>query len=389
MYKYSSFKKSSIIYIKDQSPKNTFYIITKGKAISYGTLNSNIEFNKGDILGFINTILNEPYFYNIKALEDMEVIELDVDEIINTKNKDLIRKIFNYLNSLLETWLGRYYLLISESKEIVKGKSKEEIFNMAKVYHKNGLDHVAYKLYKEYIKLFPDSEDIDEVKSNLSNIEPVSEPMKKGNNTFIYQKGYCLYTELECTNKIYIIKSGKIGIYNIVNLHKITRAVYSKNSIINGYKPTLEYQPLSTCAVLLEDSTIRVLTKEELLDAMENDNSTKFHYIKMLSMKIRNTILKIIVLNTDDIPAKLLITLYYILKTETLKNDVNSINLQYTVNDIKTIINIKNEEIFKKELNKIRTISISNDNYISITDIKNFIMEYKNTMNRISNMHNI
>ena len=378
MNKYSNlnFKKSSIIFIKDQSPKNSFYIIIKGKAVSYG-LDYNIEFKKGDILGLINVVLNEPYFYNIKALEDMEVIELNLDEIINTKNKDLTARIYEHLNASLETWLGRYYLLISENKEIVKEKTQEEILYMAKVYEKNGFYHVAYRLYKEYIKRFPnDKENINDVKKKLSNIEPIEEPLTKKDNVFHYKKGYCLYTELEGSDQLYIIKSGKIGIYNVVNLHQITRSIYSKNTIIDGYNPVMGYQPLSTSAVILEDSVIKVLKKEELLDIIENDNSIKLYYVKMLSMKIRNTILKIIVLNTNDMQAKLLITLYYITKTETLPNNIDSIKLPYKVNDIKTMLNIKNEEIVKKELNKIRAISISDDNYINIVDIRSFIAEY-------------
>ena len=64
MQKYNtlSFKKSSIIFIKDQNPKNYFYIIKKGKAVSHGTFNYEIEFKQGDMLGLINTVLNEPYF---------------------------------------------------------------------------------------------------------------------------------------------------------------------------------------------------------------------------------------------------------------------------------------------------------------------------------------
>ncbi len=389
MHKYNTlqFKKSSIIYIKDQNPKNSFYIITKGKAISYGTFHSNIEFNKGDILGLVNTTLNEPYFYNIKALEDTEVIELNLNEIINTNNRDLMIKIYNYLNSSLETWLGRYYLSVSESKEFVNEKTKEEILNMAKVYENNNFSHVSYKLYNEYINRFPNSEDIDEVKNKLSSIEPIEEPSEKRDNIFRYKKGYCLYTELEGSDRLYIIKSGKIGIYNVVNLHQITRAIYSKNSIIDGYNPVLEYQPLSTCAVILENSVIKVLKKEELLDIMEKDNSIKLYYIKMISIKIRNTILKIMALNTDEILSKLIITLYYILKTEIISEDVNFVHLLYSIHDIQTIINISDIKSVERELAKIRSVQISEDNRINITDIKGFIIEYKNCIHRITNMH--
>ena len=137
-----NFKKSSMIYIKDQNPKNSFYIITKGKAISYGTFNFNIEFNKGDIIGLVNAFLNEPYFFNIKALEDVEVIEIEIDDIIEMNNKELMVKIADNLDSAFEKWLGRYYLLLSENKEITNGKTQEEILNMIKVYHKNGFHNI-------------------------------------------------------------------------------------------------------------------------------------------------------------------------------------------------------------------------------------------------------
>ena len=120
MQKYNTlnFKKSSIICIKDQNPKKSFYIITKGKAISYRTFNFNVEFNKGDIIGLVNSLLNEPYFFNIKALEDVEVIEVETNDIINTNNKELMVKIADNLDSSFEKWLGRYYLLLSDDKAI-------------------------------------------------------------------------------------------------------------------------------------------------------------------------------------------------------------------------------------------------------------------------------
>lgn len=62
-------------------------------------------------------------------------------------------------------------------------------------------------------------------------------------------------------------------------------------------------------------------------------------------------------------------------------------NLPYKINDIKTILNLKNDEIIKKELNKIKAISISDDDHINVTDIKSFMIEYKNAINRVTNMY--
>ena len=120
---------------------------------------------------------------------------------------------------------------------------------------------------------------------------------------------------------------------------------------------------------------------------MEHENSLKLYYIKMASMKIRNAVLKIIVLHTEDIISKLIITLYYMLRTETLPKDSNSVDLLYTINDIKTIIDVEDASIVEKELNKIISVKISEDNNINISDIKNFVLEYKNCMNRITSHH--
>ena len=80
-----SFKKSSLIFIEDQYPKHSFYIITKGKAVSYGNyFDDNIEYSKGHILGLINCVLNEPYFFNVKAEEC-----LFIDDNLNNVNAAL------------------------------------------------------------------------------------------------------------------------------------------------------------------------------------------------------------------------------------------------------------------------------------------------------------
>ena len=389
-YNTLSFQKSAIIYIKNQYPKDSFYVVTKGKAISYGTLDYNIEFNKGNILGLVNAVLNEPYFYNVKAIEDTEVMEVKIDDIVNIESKDLMIKIDRYLDTSLEMWLSKYYMLLSshhKNKNISYQfrQTKEEILKMADIYKHNGFDDAAYKLCKKCIELFPESE--NEIKNALSILTPVEEPTKSEDNTYSYKKGYCIYTELESNEHLYIIKSGRIGVYNILNSNLITRAIYSEGSIIDGYKPVGKYQALSTSVVVLEDSLIKVLKREELIEAMEHENSLKLYYIKMASMKIRNAVLKIIVLHTEDIISNLIITLYYMLRTETLPKDSNSVDLLYTINDIKTIIDIENASIVEKELNKIRSVKISEDNNINISDIKNFVLEYKNCMNRITSHH--
>lgn len=136
-YNTLSFQKSSIIYIKNQYPKDSFYVITKGKAISYGTFDYNIEFNKGNILGLVNAVLNEPYFYNVKAVEDTEVMEIKIEDIVNIESKDLMVKIDRYLDTSLEMWLSKYYMSLSNNhNNSIFISSKDDVLKMAEVYKK-------------------------------------------------------------------------------------------------------------------------------------------------------------------------------------------------------------------------------------------------------------
>ena len=376
-----SFKKSSLIFIEDQYPKHSFYIITKGKAVSYGNyFDDNIEYSKGHILGLINCVLNEPYFFNVKAEEDVEALEIHINDIINIYNKDIIKKIYSYLYNTFELWLSKYYRKLSHNQSITKDDLTEEyILDMAKIYIDNDLPAVSYKIYNQYLDLFPNSDNIGMVQNFISSMQEynIEEPTEMEDNIFHYKKGYCLYSELRASNYIYLINSGKIGIYNIVNSKLVTRSIYSSNNIIDGYAPDINYQALSTAAVVLEDSKIKLLKKEDVMSMIFNVNSLRLYYMKIVSTKIRNNILKVMALNANDISIKLYITIYYILKTETLfSKEINSVDLLYKVNDIAAIIGYNNAAAVKHELKKINSLSIYDD-YIHVLNINNFIKEYE------------
>ncbi|WP_297277843.1 cAMP-binding protein, partial [uncultured Brachyspira sp.] len=269
---------------------------------------------------------------------------------------------------------------LSHNQSITKDDLTEEyILDMAKIYIDNDLPAVSYKIYNQYLELFPNSDNIVMVKNFLSSMHEykIEEPTEMEDNIFHYKKGYCLYSELRASNYIYLINSGKIGIYNIVNSKLVTRSIYSSNNIIDGYAPDINYQALSTAAVVLEDSKIKLLKKEDVMSMIFNVNSLRLYYLKIVSTKIRNNILKVMALNANDISIKLYITIYYILKTETLfSKEINSVDLLYKVNDIAAIIGYNNAAAVKHELKKINSLSIYDD-YIHVLNINNFIKEYE------------
>lgn len=377
MKKYDTIKynKSDLIFKSGEDPADYFYVVKSGKLISHNSFYEKYKFysKKGNIIGLISSVINEPYFSTVEAVEDTELIKIKVDSIMNINNQNLINKIYKYLYFILETWLSKYYTILAKNK--VDLYNKDDILVMVNIYKNNGFIDAGYKMCNDYIRLFPSNKDVDKVKDLLKDMKAMEEPKHLEGNIYKFKKGYCLYTEINTSNSIYIIKSGNIGIYSILNSKQTIRFIYSNNYIINGYKPILEYTPLQTTAIVLSDSIIEIISKEELLKDIKMNQSI----IKMTSVKINSAILKIKAMNINDIKSKLIIIIYSIMKIETLFNQSKSISLPYKIDDIKNMLNIENistDEI-SKEFNEIKYLKINSSNYIEIVNTKKYREEYK------------
>ncbi|CRF32708.1 cAMP-binding protein [Brachyspira suanatina] len=374
-YKTIKFSKSSFIYEEGNFPKDSFYIITKGKVISYAinSNNYNKEYNIGHIIGLVNLAAGEPYSVTMEALEDVEVLELTLSEINNITNNDLIKTIYNYFNNTLETWLSRYYINLVKNK--LDLYYKENIFTMADIYLKNDFPDVAYRLYEDYIETLEDKNDIEYAKKELLKLKPANNPSTFTSNILLYKKGSCLYTEFKSSNYLYIILSGRVGIYNVINGKLFLKDIYKKNYVLDGYEPKLEYKPLLTSAVALETSYIKVVTKEEFIEMIIKDKQLRSYHVKMMSMKVINILSRIRSIEENNTILKLFILISSLLKIETLFEDINTTVLSYTIYDIQNSINLEINDIINN-LKKMKSLEIINDKYIRVKNINDFFTEY-------------
>ena len=378
------FKKDSIIFIDGQEPKHLFYIIIKGKVEAYSHFADDytFEYKEGDIIGFYNAAINEPFIFTVKALEDVELLEMNIQEIENINNQSIINKIYNYLVLNLERWLDRYYYFLNKAnKPYIQSEAKiSDIIEMGKIYYNNGFYDVAYKLFNKYKESDKDNEIVNEL---LSTIEPIEEPELIDNNVYKYKKGYCLYTELKSSDYLYIIKYGKIGVYNIFNSKQVTRRVAIDRDIINGYEPTSKNQALSTTAVILQDSIIQSIKREEVLNLIYIDKSIRLYLVKIMSMRIYSTILRIKAFNTNKISNKFIIIIDALIKTELLFKDIKRIEFPYNINDICSIIGVDYDEGIENEIGKIKSLVVSENGNLIINDIDEFYEEYNLYSHRI------
>ena len=380
------FKKDSIIFIDGQEPKYMFYIIIKGKveAYSYFADNYTFQYKEGDIIGFYNAVINEPFIFTVKALEDTELLEMNIQEIENINNQSIINKIYNYLILNLERWLDRYYYFLNKAnKPYIKTKPKiSDIVEMGKIYYNNGFYDAAYKLFNKYKESNENNETVNEL---LSKIKPIEEPELIDNNVYKYKKGYCLYTEIQSGDYLYIIKYGKVGVYNIFNSKQVTRRVAIDGDIINGYAPTSKNRALSTTAIILQDSIVQAVKKEELINLIYVDKNIRLYLTKIMSMRIQMTISRIKSFNANNITSKFIIIIEALIKNELLFKDIKKIEFPYNIYDICSIIGIDYNENIENELEKIKSISISKNGNLIVNDINAFYEDYKIYSMRTSN----
>lgn len=377
-YRLVKYKKGDTILKNSQISKDCFYIITKGSIRSYNNFYNKI-YKMGNIIGLIASIAKEPYYSTVEAIEDTELWEIKIENINKINNKHLINKISNYLSFVLEIWLSKYYSLIIKNK--IDLYNKEDILTMTSIYKDNGFIDASYKLCLSYINMFENDynvNNIDDVKKFMKSLVKSKEPEHIENNSYKMYKGYCIYTELEATNHIYYIRSGRIGIYNIADSSYITRMIYPAHFVIDDYTPTLEYKTLFTTAIVLEDSIIEILTKEEFVKKLHDNAELRFKMIKMTSMKVISTILKIKSINKTELKDKLIVLIYAILKIETLFSEKTHIKLYYKIEDIKNMMhdNIEIDDI-QNTLKNIEYIEFDCFNNIIVTDSDKYFKEYE------------
>lgn len=299
---------------------------------------------------------------------------MNINEIEKIDNISLINKIYDYLTLNIERWLGRYYYFLHKENNPYYSRYKKtqniNIAEMCKIYDDNGFQDAAYKLYKRYEKLYPeDKEKIEELNKLLKDIKPMPQPENIEANIYKYKKGFCLYTELQSKDYLYMIKYGKIGVYNIFDSKQVTRRILSTDDVLNGYAPiSKNTQYLFTTAIVLEDSIIQLIKKEDAINLVKLDRTLRLYFVKMMSMRIYSTISRIRAFNANNIVSKFVIIIEALIKAELLFKSIGKIKFQYNINDICSMIGAEYNNNIENEILKIKSLEISSEGYLMIND---------------------
>ncbi|WP_157154680.1 cyclic nucleotide-binding domain-containing protein [Brachyspira murdochii] len=372
-YNKINFKKSSTLFISGQYPDGKFYIINKGKVIfeSYFADNFKYEHKKGDIIGIVSAVMDEPYFSTSKVIEDTEVIEIDVREIEKIDNVELMNKIYKHLINTMEVWVKKYYYFLYKYSK-VDSSEKLNITDICKSYIDKGFLYAAIKIYENNQEKINDKN----VVNKISKIEPIESPKEITKGVFSFKKGSCLFEETSQNNYIYFVKSGIVGVYSYFNHKPVTRMKYYDNDIF-GYKDLLGKKVIANTAIVLEDSIIKIMDKKEFENMIIEDKATRVYLIKMMSARVYNTIARIKAININNIILKILTVIEGLIKLDLMFKKTNYIALFYTIDDILSMVFIDHTDYVEREIKKIKSIKITDEKNIVISNINNFFKEYQ------------
>ena len=134
---------------------------------------------------------------------------------------------------------------------------------------------------------------------------------------------------------------------------------------------------LSTTAIVLEDSIIQLVKKEDAMNLVQSDRNLRLYFVKMMSMRIYGTISRIRSFNANKIVSKFVIIIEALIKTELLFKSINKIKFQYNINDICSMIGVEYKENIDNEILKIKSLDISDEGYLMVNDVESFYKEYE------------
>lgn len=374
------FKKDSLIFVAGEKARDIFYVIKEGSVIdkNYVVDNTNFEFVTGDIIGMVSAVLSEPYYSTMIAVTDVKLIEIHVKDIYNIEDEKIIENIYKYLIKFMEIWLGKYFHKLAETLNIESYK-ENNVLEIAKTYEEQKFYPTALYMYKKIIEMFP-NEDHTEINERISAIEKnnnIEPPLEINTNLYEYKAGSCIFSELESNTNLYVIRDGKVGVYSVFDGKLISRIIFSKGNII-GYKPILGNKHLLTTCIVLEDTILQVVGKDDFLRLAYTNKKLQYYLINVMARRIYNTIIKSYSISIKSVIGKFYSIVYSFTKTELLfDKNADFVELPYTVYDICAMVGIENIDFVKSEMRKTNVILFSRQGKIIVPNVEKFFEEYE------------
>lgn len=366
------YKKGSNIILLGQSPLKMILMIITGtvEIIREVEQKEHEIYNEGMFIGILSFLTPIAYDFTAVALIDVEILPISMKdlEIMHSSNPAILDKMFVQTKDNFLAYLNMHTSIIFSS--LTNRFYKEEsIYKIAKHFDLKRQYSVAHFIYNKCIEYNETDNKKEEIENRIKELENISviEP-KDLDYGMLYKKGACLVCEHQRENHIFLIVTGKVGLYKVFENYHILQSVYSDNDII-GYLNSFENHPYRKTAVILEDSIIQQIPKEDFETKFKNHYSFMLSIIRNISLETYHTIFKINSINIYNPAARAL----YVMKTYLIKKDkrkTQSITLNFNIEELMDIVGLfHNKRRYAIEkISGLRYISLL-ERYIKVNQI--------------------
>ena len=286
-------QKDALVYVEGGGNPHNFLIIKKGNAkIIRGveiTDNPNENLlSVGDYFGVVSCMSKRPRLETVRALEEVFLISIEYNQFLELikQNKTVASKILKLYSTKLR-YFDEAIARVSLKKPV--SESPESLFNIGLYYKNNNEYKQAKYAFTQFITHCPNSENIQQAKGFLKELEPLLEGEEyfKQITPIIreYSDKSILFCENETGDDVFIIQEGKIRITKIVEDQEVLLAVLNPGDIV-GEMALIENKLRSANVVAFGKTKVLAINKKNFEVLIENQPHMTLRIIQLLSERI-------------------------------------------------------------------------------------------------------
>lgn len=195
-----------------------------------------------------------------------------------------------------------------------------------------------------------------------------------------YIKGECLFKEQTLSKGIYIIKKGKVKIFQTNSDGKESIVYIYKKGDYFGYRPLLANEPHPVSAVAMDNAVVSFVSKEKFLSVLNTSNSLATELIVNLSKEFSVWINKMTIFSQHSVKERVALSLLILHKVYQRNEDAKNVFIAINRDDFASFVGTAKETL-------VRMLRIFKDEKIITTKgTKIIILKHRVLLNMTENM---
>jgi CRP-like cAMP-binding protein len=195
-----------------------------------------------------------------------------------------------------------------------------------------------------------------------------------------YLKGECLFKEQTYSKGIYIIKKGKVKIFQTNSDGKESIVYIYKKGDYFGYRPLLADEPHPVSAVAMDNVVVSFVPKERFLEVLSTSSSLANELIINLSKEFSVWINKMTIFSQHSVKDRVALSLLILHKVYQRNDDNKSVFISINRDDFAGFVGTAKETL-------VRMLRIFKDEKIITTKgTKIVVLKHRVLLNMLENM---